>query len=198
MPNYVTNRLRCHKDNWDELCNLLLNEEGNVDFDRVIPCPDSVYRGEIRFGEPCPEGYDETWYSWNPQQWGTKWNATWTEIHEDECEVEFITAWNFPAPVMEALGKLMSFEIAGVYADEDLGYNLGVFSLDAGGVSYVDLCPNFPDGEYLTNLASLIRYECSYRDWMGEDYGTGCSYFSPHPLLEETYDVWERYGLSFS
>ena len=42
----------------------------------------------------------QTWYEWAPEHWGTKWNAY--NIVVSENQVEFDTAWNSPAPVLEA------------------------------------------------------------------------------------------------
>lgn len=76
-------------------------------------------------------GYAD-WYGWQLSNWGTKWNAYSQSIGEDG-EITFQTAWSTPE---ELIGKLSSlypdaiFEVQ--YADEDFGYNVGVYSYKGG------------------------------------------------------------------
>jgi len=46
---------------------------------------------------PRPAEEDDNWYDWNCENWGTKWNAKYVELHDDndDCIVyQFETAWN--------------------------------------------------------------------------------------------------------
>lgn len=35
MPNYITNRIRVQAKDWEALKSALINDEGNVDFNKV-------------------------------------------------------------------------------------------------------------------------------------------------------------------
>ncbi|WP_436658876.1 hypothetical protein [Acinetobacter sp. P1(2025)] len=41
------------------------------------------------------------WYSWCPEHWGTKWNASSIKILKNS--ITFKTAWNMPTPILQAL-----------------------------------------------------------------------------------------------
>lgn len=66
-----------------------------------------------------------TWYTWRIDNWGTKWNAHDTRIVSSEV-VEFTTAWSPPHKVIAKLAaKFPAEDIEHLWADEDIGYNLG-------------------------------------------------------------------------
>lgn len=65
-----------------------------------------------------------TWYEWDINNWGTKWNA-YESYYADGCAF-FQTAYNAPKPIIKALSEKFpdtSFRLC--YADEDIGYNCG-------------------------------------------------------------------------
>lgn len=68
---------------------------------------------------------------WNRNHFGTKWNAYNTEVINDDCsKVQFDTAWNHPFPIIKALSKLHpTEEISIEFADEDVGYNCGAYTI---------------------------------------------------------------------
>ena len=46
---------------------------------------------------PRPAEEDDNWYDWNCENWGTKWNAKFVELHDDNDDFivyQFETAWN--------------------------------------------------------------------------------------------------------
>jgi len=49
------------------------------------------------------------WYSWNVENWGTKWDACDNvrvgSVGESKLEITFETAWTPPEPVVEAMAK---------------------------------------------------------------------------------------------
>lgn len=76
-----------------------------------------------------------TWYEWCIDKWGTKWNAFEPSLSfsENQCKVEFKTAWYSPAPIIEALSqKYPNVMFSLCYADEDIGINCGYFMYDNG------------------------------------------------------------------
>lgn len=109
-----------------------------VDFGRVVPCdPEKVYTGDScnrqhphlkEDGTP----YEDCWYNWNINHWGTKWNGYSVERPDPET-LKFESAWSHPYPVIEALSRLFpEVEIEVAYADEDRGSNCGKYTIEAG------------------------------------------------------------------
>lgn len=75
-----------------------------------------------------------TWYDWSIEKWGTKW-----DMYDAECEdnvLTFLTAWSAPNKFYQALADTLDHEtiLYVEYADEDIGYNAGVFVLSKGSV----------------------------------------------------------------
>lgn len=80
-----------------------------------------------------------TWYEWCNRNWGTKWNAYSSYLDKENNAIEFDTAWACPFPVLDKLAE-MCYEnnvcFTGKWADEDTGYNVGVFESDCDGDEY--------------------------------------------------------------
>lgn len=189
MPNHVTTIVRANRD----VIHDLLTEDG-VDFNRVIPMPDNVIQGGIGsatidgvyqkvyypepiIGEdgkptksepvPYPVGGID-WYEWSIQNWGTKWNAYSDEVLEEDRIVKFDTAWSHPYPVIEALSKKHPDHVIEVaYADEDLGFNLGVYRALNGEYWEYDIPAEGSDAA--TDLACIIKYGRRYADMESDD-----------------------------
>ena len=76
-------------------------------------------------------GYTD-WYSWSCDNWGTKWNASSSYLHDNNI-LEFETAWSNPYPVLlELSGKFTDIKFIVEYADEDIGSNCGRYVLQGG------------------------------------------------------------------
>jgi hypothetical protein len=126
MPNWVSNLLVLNRDDAEAILPYLNEdnaerEEGDLrlDFERIIPMPETVYRGNSGVGEawhPSEMSLAEykakyplgDWYKWSINNWGTKWNAcncSFNPPMEDEPYgiLTFDTAWSLPLPVLEAL-----------------------------------------------------------------------------------------------
>lgn len=66
-----------------------------------------------------------TWYDWCNQFWGTKWNASDTEIIDNDT-IRFDTAWSNPEPILLKLAEIYPDRmIKHWWADEDRGCNTG-------------------------------------------------------------------------
>ena len=82
----------------------------------------AAYRNLLQYGVP-------TWYEWNIQNWGTKWNAYGYEEGADYSqskELRFDTAWSAPHPILKKLSKKYpDIEITHEWADENIGINCG-------------------------------------------------------------------------
>lgn len=108
MPNWVNNIVKVEgaADLIESFFDKVTNEDGRFTFENIIS-PEGV------------DDYDKTWYSWNINNWGTKWDAC-NPFHEnsgDYAEIEFNTAWSVPTPVWEAMAAQypdLSFEFDSV------------------------------------------------------------------------------------
>lgn len=88
------------------------------------------------------------WYDWSVQNWGTKWNACYTEIEqieEDYMYIRFLTAWSPPLdwfykviPMYPELEFDLIFDIEG---DDNCGILMGRngdWELEMGHLYYTD------------------------------------------------------------
>lgn len=108
-------------------------KRGTIDFEKIIPMPEDIYRGDVGPNEMLKYG-DKNWYEWSIIHWGTKWNAY--DFKSDERNpnpVIFSTAWDAPYEIYKALAKKFKNIIFNVlYADEDIGCNCGVIDYYRG------------------------------------------------------------------
>lgn len=92
--------------------------------------------------------YDTVGYNWCIKHWGTKWNATHSEIHDEPgcLTYGFDTAWTEPAPVIHAMSRIfpeLSFSLS--YREEGEGFE-GVHECKAGVVT-LDRQSDIPEEE---------------------------------------------------
>lgn len=137
MPNWTENDLQIRgcPEEVERLIAFVASEESIFDFSKIIPSPKEfkgVHSGSctidgIRCGVwrevdgkavaiPAEElarwrrEYGAvSWYDWNIEHWGTKWNAADPELDQidgDNVVFHFSTAWSPPMPVVEKLAKL--------------------------------------------------------------------------------------------
>jgi len=112
------------------------------DFNKVIPQPDNIFRGNLgqKEKEQCAKEGRPTWYEWNTENWGTKWNSydcsKVKDVHNNGhyCLIyQFDTAWS---PVRGIIDKMMednpNIKLTYTYADEDRGYNTGQIRYENG------------------------------------------------------------------
>lgn len=156
MPNHVVNVIT--SDNLDEIKKLCFNEKGEFDFEKIIPMPENIFRGNL--GQKEREMYGKNnWYDWSCENWGTKWNA-YDQQSSDDC-ISFSTAWNVPQKVYKKLMELLPnnhFKVQ--FADEDLGYNCGTLSNFEGNLTYEE--PEKPL-EFACNLWGINPTEIGYK-----------------------------------
>lgn len=114
--------------------NTIKNSTGvKIDLDdspkmRVIKFGERYHRNIEEFGAP-------TWYEWCIDQWGTKWNASRTEIMYEKKTIRFATAWSNPYPVIERLSEMFpDIDMEVKYADEDIGYNCGAYTINGNTI----------------------------------------------------------------
>lgn len=140
MPNHVTNLITLNGDRKQiaEMLEAIKNDKlgiGTVSFEKIIPMPEDIYRGNLSQKEKELYG-DRNWYDWCRANWGTKWNAYGYEDGFDYSQsnpLEFLTAWSAPHPVMQKLSEMFpEIEITHEWADEDIGMNCGRHSYLGG------------------------------------------------------------------
>lgn len=139
-----------------------------VDFEMLVPSPPNKEVGACT-RQHAPD--EVCWYSWNIDNWGTKWAAYDSEISEPDDDgmmiVQFDTAWSHPLPVVEALSRKFPDESIDVmYADEDLGQNLGMYTIQNGEITYE--APVREGSPEALELACQIKHGMSYAEWKAQ------------------------------
>lgn len=118
------------KDNLDPNGDPLVLE-GTFDFEKIVPMPENIFRGNLGQKEREMYGADN-WYDWSCKNWGTKWNSYSGEWYNEGESIQFDTAWSTPEPIYRALTRKfpnLDFEVK--FADEDMGNNCGGFAYDS-------------------------------------------------------------------
>ena len=125
MPNHVTNKIEFHgkQENINKVLELIKGEESCIDFEKIIPMPENIFR-EI-LGSDKRELYGKNnWYDWSIDNWGTKWNAYSDALDKENNTITFDTAWSCPLLILNALAELCYKHgvcFTGKWADEDCG-----------------------------------------------------------------------------
>ena len=179
MPNHVRNIVKIKgipKDKIDYVLNKFAvkyttpkyageTEEYIMDFDLIIPEP--------RFKKDCPkncivnksshveEDANRPWFDWynfHNLYWGTKWNAYdgYTKIGKTQLTFVFDTAWCVPHKIYAFLFTWCDeqcYDLEIRYADEDIGSNCGMITLDASEHNLI----HYPDKE-LTDPVKFAKY----------------------------------------
>jgi hypothetical protein len=133
MANNITNIILAEP----HVIAALLNDKGEVDFNKIIPQPEDIYLGNLT--DELKALHPNNWLSFNTKNWGTKWNAYQTVRIAPDI-LKFEAAWSHPFPVMEALQEMFPDEFIGVlFSDENRGYNLGGYAMASDTIySYFD------------------------------------------------------------
>lgn len=119
-----------------------------------------------KLGEQCVDNIRKygamNWYEWSIANWGTKWNATETEIDEQEHSLTFDTAWDPAIPAMVEMSKLHpNIPMALLFADEQTGAHTGYVLFKNGSI---DESGSFKD-------FSIDAYKLAFNVWgNAEDY----------------------------
>ena len=132
MPNHVTNVISFSgdKSRISAMLKEIQNDEhgiGSVDFEKILPMPDTVYNGSLGIRERELYG-ENNWYDWRIGNWGTKWNSYgYTENTTfQDGKIKFLTAWSAPHPILQKLSEMFpDIKIEHEWADEDIGMNCG-------------------------------------------------------------------------
>lgn len=102
MSNVCMNKLEAEP----HVLKALLNEEGNIDFNLIVPQPPNIETGACN-GQHA-EGV-VCWYDWNIANWGVKWNLDEGDEsydwNPDDGFLMFETPWNDPRQVIVELAR---------------------------------------------------------------------------------------------
>lgn len=132
MPNHVTSVIKLSGDakRIKAMLKTIQSKEygiGSVDFEKILPMPDTVYNGPLGMRERELHGKNN-WYDWRIANWGTKWNCygyTSDTVFEKD-KLKFLTAWAAPHPIMQKLSEMYpDIKFEHEWADEDIGNNCG-------------------------------------------------------------------------
>lgn len=133
--------------------NFEINEAFDVfpDFEKVIPPPDCDEYKDLPSQEVARKS-PNWWYTWNIENWGTKWSGYSFEKISDNV-FTFNTAWNSCPLIIEKISKeFPEIEIIYEYSDEDFGYNVGEMLFKNGCVY-----------ENIPEVGSLEAYEIGFK-----------------------------------
>ena len=146
MANYIRNRISFQgkRERIDEVFRFMQGENGIMDFDKIIPMP-QTYKDYDTTNYPDGVGIEDEakkleykkatkeqkkkygfvgWYDWRVYNWGSKWNACDCKRLEDT--IMFDTAWSgVPKIVAEIAKRFPDLYMEYDYADENAGYNVG-------------------------------------------------------------------------
>ena len=189
MPNWVSNLMVVRPED-AELLKPFLNEdkaesgEGDIrlDFDKIIPMPETVYRGDTGFGgewHPRDMTLEEyrakfplgDWYKWSLNNWGTKWNAcncSWNPPSEDEPYgiLSFDTAWSLALPIFDRLHEEKKVNYQLYFVEESHAFFGAIpFTKDTNYPEYLD----DPNGEDNPDAIFEIVMGESEFNWLEED-----------------------------
>lgn len=160
MPNNITTKIEFYGEqgNIDKVLDLIKGEDECIDFNKIIPMPDCVFRGNLGPEDRAKYGANN-WYDWRVRNWGTKWNAYDSRFDNESNVMEFDTAWSCPLPVLDAFARICdehNVHFVGKWADEDTGHNVGTFESDCceDGILF-----DYNDVENRSNEAYEICFE---------------------------------------
>lgn len=201
MPNHVANRITVIKGDYDlseikDFNDILPmpeelqgTEHGGVAYDVESMLGVSVFGSRMQlshlYEKHNKEGVDNliqnvlkyghaTWYGWQSEHWGTKWNMY--ERNQQEGVLTFDTAWAAPIKVYEALAKTLPEDVTlkVEYASEDLGQHSGVCYLHRHDFSHEEFSRGSFEAYDLAVELKGMQDEVKYIDgewvWLDEIY----------------------------
>lgn len=192
MPNWTYNtlKIKAERNLFNKIKDLILNDEGNVDFNRIIPedRTNPNYQvhtytdenGNVRNKECIALDGDDTfnWYAWHCDFWGTKWNACDTFVNDTLCDdndkepiifISFNTAWSAPIPIFNALcNQFPDAEITVHCSEESNAFLIDGFN-DEGDFDYMERDPDdlifTPQNKRKTLCEAILDMGLNPRDY---------------------------------
>ena len=118
MPNHIYNVVTfdCPHERAAEILSAVEMEGcelGSIDFEKLIPMPEDVYRGPLGRDEMKQYPGEKNWYDWSLNHWGTKWNAYgFDELPQKDDALVFNTAWSAVPEVISKLSQAKRLQVA--------------------------------------------------------------------------------------
>lgn len=105
MPNWCSNyiSIEATEELQNEIAEFVHSEKSDFDFEKIIPMPENIYRGNFGAEEEKLYGKNN-WYDWSIEHWGTKWNAEIVDASPNSYALD--TAWSPCEPVIAELARL--------------------------------------------------------------------------------------------
>jgi hypothetical protein len=167
MPNHITNTIYFEGDlnQIAQLRKKIRSVEDTrrlMDFNKIIPMPDDVYKGDL--GKKEEEIYGKNnWYDWSYANWETKWNAYEIQILNFEGQnIQFLTAWSPVIRLMEKLSSMFPNVIIFHYYVDEMWNFVGKIAYMNGKILFVIEPPNMESNEWWDIIA---RTKMSYHEY---------------------------------
>ena len=106
MPNWCENyiSISANDDLLEQIHEYVRSENSDFDFEKIIPIPESIYRGNLRPQEREING-ENNWYDWSVANWGAEWIGG-AEVAESGF-YWLKTAWSPCEPIIAELASHM-------------------------------------------------------------------------------------------
>ena len=190
MPNWVYNTVTVEK-NCDEIFDFIKGEHGVIDFEKIVPMPKTVFKGNLGEAERKEHG-ENNWYDWSCSNWGTKWNASDSEVEGDT--IQFSTAWSHPEPVIEKLSKRFPDVEFTVSWEEEQGYGAEYTILD--GEVYDENEWDMPEHHTYTNSNGedvwILEYPVGHPEYSDDGSFVRQDNYESFASLEDATKGFER------
>jgi hypothetical protein len=158
MPNWCANNVEFHNDDVAEVAKL----EAHLKFLDEKDKTDNIEPGLFGYFVPRPPEFDEgeSWYGWNCENWGTKWEASiysWEKVNENCIKINFDTAWSPPTAFYEFLAGETEWYVTATYWEPGMGF---VGRNCAGD----DECYEYSNAEDVEDIPEELIEEYNLRD----------------------------------
>ena len=123
MPNWCANNAEFNNDDVAEVAKL----EAHLKYLDEKDKTDNIQAGLFGYFVPRPPEFDEgeSWYGWNCENWGTKWEASiysWEKVNENCIKINFDTAWAPPTSFYDFLAGETDWYVTATYWEPGMGF----------------------------------------------------------------------------
>lgn len=178
MPNWVRTKLNFVDVTDDEFkiiveryCTAEPGGDTNLDFEKLIPMPDTVFRGPLSSEDSKNHPGDLNWYDWSCRHWGTKWNACHGSVDYHRHEIIYDTAWAYAEPPVWVLAENTKKAISVVAMNEDIacGAEWQEFWYDESADTVYSDSGEYEYGTQEFWVAAAVLWEISEEDMYDDD-----------------------------
>ena len=123
MPNWCGNNAEFNNDDVAEVAKL----EAHLKFLDEKKSDNNIEAGLFGYFVPRPPEFDEgeSWYTWNIENWGTKWEASiysWEKLNDNSIRINFDTAWAPPTAFYEFLARETEWYVTATYYEPGMAF----------------------------------------------------------------------------